>query len=177
MPAETITIRRALPTDADALSALAARLFPLGCPATRPEDLAAYICAELTPARFCEYLVDANLVLLVAEVDGAPVGYSMLALRSPQPLAEDAAAAELRKLYVDPAQHGQGVAEALMREALRVVSQGGSRQVWLSCFSENLRAHAFYRRNGFRQVGEVIFMVGDDAQKDFVFLRSTANPA
>lgn len=170
-----ILVRRATPNDSAVLAALAARLFPLGCVGTSEEDLAAYIAAELTPTRFAQYLADPNLVLLLAEDDGAPVGYVMLALRSPNSQADaytdPTKLAELRKLYVDPAHHGGGVAQSLMQQTLRTAAASGAQAVWLSTFSLSLRAHAFYLRQGFEKIGEKIFQVGADAQKDFVFLR------
>lgn len=168
-------VRRAINADLAALASLAARLFPLGCEGTNEEDLAAYIAAELTPARFGEYLADPDVVVLVAEEEGALAGYLMLALRSPQELAaalaDPASLGELRKLYVDPARHGRGTAQALMREALRVLHDSGATAVWLSTFSGSLRAHAFYARQGFEKIGEKVFQVGRDAQRDFVLLR------
>ncbi|MDR3763284.1 MAG: GNAT family N-acetyltransferase [Acidobacteriota bacterium] len=168
-------VRRATNEDLAALSSLAARLFPLGCVGTSEADLAAYIATELTPARFGEYLADPNLVLLLAEDDGAPVGYLMLALRSVQELAaahaDAATLGELRKLYVDPAHHGRGAAQELMHAALQVLQDSGAAAVWLSTYSLSLRAHAFYTRQGFVKVGEKLFQVGSDAQRDFVFLR------
>ncbi len=168
------SVRRATNDDIAALATLAARLFPLGCVGTSEEDLAAYIAAELTPARFRQHLADPNLVLLLAEDNATLVGYAMLALRSPQALATayagDGPFAELRKLYVDAAYHGRGAAQSLMQEALSIAAEAGARAVGLSTYSQSFRAHAFYARQGFTKIGEKGFQVGSDAQKDFVLL-------
>jgi len=42
--------------------------------------------------------------------------------------------------------------------------------LWLSAFSENGRAIAFYTRWGFRIAGEHDFVVGNDRQRDYVML-------
>ena len=61
------SIRHATPADAAALAAFAAAVFPLGCPETTAGDLAAYIAAELPPARFHVLLEDPNVIVLLAE--------------------------------------------------------------------------------------------------------------
>ncbi|TBM77752.1 GNAT family N-acetyltransferase, partial [Mycolicibacterium smegmatis] len=44
-------------TDADELAAVAARTFPLACPpAVAPEHIASFVDANLSSARFAEYL-------------------------------------------------------------------------------------------------------------------------
>lgn len=167
---DNFCIRRATPADAAAIATLAARLFPLGCPQTAPADLAAYISAELTPARFLTLLDDPNIIVLLAEADARLVAYMLVARYSPQPQLALAEAAEFRKLYVDPAWHGRGVAAELMQRAFELLADEPC-PVWLTVFSENPRAIAFYRRLGFEIAGEQIFIVGTDPQRDFLMLR------
>jgi ribosomal protein S18 acetylase RimI-like enzyme len=40
--------------------------------------------------------------------------------------------------------------------------------MWLGVWERNWRAQAFYRKWGFRRVGEQTFMLGADAQTDWV---------
>lgn len=42
----------------------------------------------------------------------------------------------------------------------------GARTVWLGVWEHNSRAIAFYRRNGFEEFGEHLFMPGSDEQRD-----------
>jgi ribosomal protein S18 acetylase RimI-like enzyme len=171
-------IRYATPADAPALAAFAAEVFPLGCPATDPADLAAYISTELTPERISDLITDPNIVVLLAE-DFAPepeaprriVAYMVVARRSPHPELAAPAAAEFRKLYLHPSAHGTGLSSALLHCALSILNAEGPRPIWLSCFSENPRAIAFYKKWGFAIVGEQTFLVGADPQKDFLMLR------
>jgi ribosomal protein S18 acetylase RimI-like enzyme len=171
-------IRRAVAADAAALSAFAASVFPLGCPETASADLAAYIATELSPARFLALIEDHNLTVLLDEA--APVGrivaYMVVARHSPHPNLTASAPAEFRKLYVDPAYHGSGLADALMQRALAILAAEAPRPIWLSVFSENPRAIAFYKKWGFEVVGTQEFVVGTDHQKDFLMRRDAATP-
>ena len=42
--------------------------------------------------------------------------------------------------------------------------------VWLGVWERNDRAQAFYRKWGFRDVGEKTFTVGEDVQRDRVMM-------
>jgi ribosomal protein S18 acetylase RimI-like enzyme len=168
-------IRRATPSDAAALAAFAAVVFPLGCPETDPADLAAYIACELTPERFVALLDDPNILILLAESSQRIVAYMVIALRSPHPHLTAPAPAEFRKLYLDPAYHGTGLSSALTHCAISILNAEGPRPIWLSVFSENSRAIVFYKKWDFRIVGPLEFVVGNDRQKDFLMLRDTTS--
>lgn len=163
-------IRHATFADASALSAFAAEVFPLGCPPTAPADLAAHIAAELSYQRFATLINDPNNLVLLAESSRRIVAYTVAARRSPHD-AVPGHPGELRKLYVHPSAHGTGIASALVHCALSILNAEGPRPIWLSVFSGNPRAVAFYKKWGFEIVAEQIFLVGTDPQKDFVMLR------
>jgi diamine N-acetyltransferase len=168
MPTSEVTLRRATVADANALSAFAARVFALGGrPNADPADIAAHIAKHLTPERFRELINDSNVVLIVAEVSKQLVGYSALVRQCIHALIKAESVSELRRLYVDPQHHGQGIADALMREALAHAHP----VVWLSVFSENARGIRFYERWGFRTFGKQYFMVGNDPQQDLLMRR------
>jgi ribosomal protein S18 acetylase RimI-like enzyme len=169
------SIRRATSADAESLSVFAATVFPLGCPETASSDLSAYIETELTPARFAAHLEDGNLIVLLAEAFGTEgrhiVAYMIIARRSPHPNLAAPAPSEFRKLYLDPTYHDTGLSSALFHCALSLLSAEGPRPIWLSVFSENPRAIAFYKKWGFEVVASQEFLVGTDRQKDFVMQR------
>lgn len=151
---------------------------PLGssrsaAPQTAPADLAAFIAAELTPARFLALIRDPNNIVLLAEAEvGLRIAaYIVIVRRSRHPNLSATHPAELHKFYVDPAYHGHGTAHALMDHALGVLNAELPRPIWLSVFSGNPRAIAFYRKWGFEIVGSQEFLVGADRQKDFLMRR------
>jgi ribosomal protein S18 acetylase RimI-like enzyme len=176
MTAFATEIVRASAGDAQDLSVLSAELFPLGCPAdTAAADLAAYIDRELTPERFRSLLEDDCNAILVARISSKLAGYAMIArAAAPQP---SLANCELRKFYIAPAYHGTGIAHALMEQVLGLAADTPDTGLWLSVFSGNTRAIAFYRRWGFRVTGIHDFLVGSDPQRDFLMEReSPAGP-
>ena len=113
-----ICVRGVMKDDAEALSAFAASVFPLGGrPGADPQDLAHYIARELTAERFRALIQDPNAMLFVAEMADRICGYAVVLRSSPHPQIEGPPA-EVRKFYVSPAHHGRGVADQLMRQAL-----------------------------------------------------------
>lgn len=152
--------------DAAELAAVAADTFPLACPpSVAPENIASFIDANLSDARFTEYLTDPQRIIFAAKQSGRIVGYAML-IRD-----VDDARVELSKMYVLPGQHGSGVATALMDAALAGAAASGAESVWLGVNQKNERAQQFYKRSGFTVNGTRSFRLGAHTESDFVMVR------
>jgi ribosomal protein S18 acetylase RimI-like enzyme len=161
--------------DAVPLSRLSGALFPLGCPRdTEPDDLADYINRELTPDRFLELLNDPSIVVLLAAIRNELAGYALIARTEAPALLRSSAGSELRKFYVDSQYHGRGIAGILMKEVLRIAQERQNGKVWLSVFSGNERAIAFYQKWGFQIAGTQEFLVGSDRQRDYLMQHEAA---
>jgi GNAT superfamily N-acetyltransferase len=79
-------------------------------------------------------------VLAVIE-DGAPAAYLRIVLDGEQ--------AEIDDVYCTPARRGSGLGSALLREALRRVTDGGARRVFIGADDDG-RPKRLYARLGFR---------------------------
>jgi len=64
---------------------------------------------------------------------------------------------------------GRGVAAALMEDAIAWARSRGAPALYLSVWENNERAQRFYRRYGFRHVGEHAFMVGRVRDRDLIW--------
>ncbi|OBH86953.1 acetyltransferase [Mycobacterium scrofulaceum] len=150
--------------DVEQLADVAARTFPLACPAwMAPENIAAFVETNLTAARFAEYLADPQRAVLTATRDDRIIGYAML--------IRDDDTAELSKIYVTPEHHGTGVAAALMDLALTTADEWKVSRVWLGVNQANERAQRFYAKSGFVVSGTRTFQVGAGRENDFVMTR------
>jgi ribosomal protein S18 acetylase RimI-like enzyme len=160
-------IARADCVDIAELADVAARTFPLGCPpSVTPANIAAFIDANLSEARFAEYLADPQRRILTANRDDRIVGYAMLIHG-----VGDDPDAELSKMYVLPDQHGSGIATALMSAALDQAAECGASCVWLGVNQKNQRAQRFYEKCGFSVNGVRTFQVGAAIENDYVMVR------
>jgi diamine N-acetyltransferase len=172
-----VKIRPAVAGDASALSRLGATTFlETFAGENTPEDMAAYLASAFTPERQAAEITDPASTLLLAEhldesSDTELVGYVHLvsgpapeAVRGPVPL-------EIKRLYVARAWHGQGVGHELMDSAIEAARSHGARTLWLGVWERNPRALAFYGKYGFERVGEQAFVLGTDAQTDWLLAR------
>ncbi len=78
---------------------------------------------------------------------------------------------EIQRLYVASACHGKGLAQQLMQACLDEMAKRGCDLVWLGVWEKNPRAIAFYQKFGFREVGEHVFALGGDNQRDIIMAR------
>ena len=76
------------------------------------------------------------------------------------------------RLYVAQEWLGRGVGEALMRACLDEAQRKGCKTIWLGVWERNIRAQAFYRKWNFQAVGEHVFQLGSDPQRDILMERS-----
>lgn len=168
----TFTLREADPEDVTLLAALAAEVFYDTFAAdNNPEDMAAYMETAFHPEQIAAELADPNALFLLAESDGALVGYAKLYAGKPEPCITGPHPIELVRLYVRMDWHGKGVGAALMRACLKRVVEMRCETIWLGVWDRNRRARAFYRKWGFQEVGTHIFQLGADTQTDLVMER------
>lgn len=170
-------IRAALPTDDGALAALGARTFraTFGAQNTT-QDMDAYVRAAFAREQMAAELADPdNHYLLAFAADAEPpIGYAKWRVGVIEPAVRGRRPVELQQLYVDPAAIGCGVGAALMRACLTATAAGGHDTLWLGVWERNARALAFYRRWGFAEVGEHVFRLGNDDQRDILMQRAVA---
>ena len=156
----------AAPADAVVLANVAAATFPLACPpSVTAEDVATFIDAELSTARFAEYLADPDKRVLAVRDGGRIIGYALLIHPAGEP------AAELSKFYLLSEHHGTGAAKQLMRAALDWACETGALSIWLGVNRNNERAQAFYRKLGFAVTGTRTFEVGGATEHDLLMTR------
>ena len=85
--------------------------------------------------------------LLVAETDGALVGYSLLRRCAREDALPDDVG-EIIAIYLDPAAWGGGAGQELFDASVDQLRRAGCRGAVLWTFTANARARRFYERNG-----------------------------
>jgi ribosomal protein S18 acetylase RimI-like enzyme len=168
-----VTIRRGTLADAALLSELGARTFSETFAADNTaEDLAAYVATSFNVAQQTSELEDPGSTFLIAEVDGHAAGYAKLHDGEPEKSVEGAKPIELVRLYVSHDWLGRGVGQRLMSACIDEARQAGHETIWLGVWERNARAQAFYQKWSFRAVGEHMFQLGADLQRDIVMERA-----
>jgi diamine N-acetyltransferase len=78
----------------------------------------------------------------------------------------------LKRIYVFHRFHGGGAGQALFDTAIDHARASGAGRVLIGANAENVRAIAFYKKNGFSQIGTRQFLVGANLYDDVVLGRA-----
>ncbi|HEY0505242.1 MAG TPA: GNAT family N-acetyltransferase [Lysobacter sp.] len=165
-------LRRAVPADAEALSALSAacftetfgHLYP-------PQDLSSFLHEAYAVDAWASLLSDPAYATWLLEADGVAVGYATAGeCTLPH---EDVAPGdgELKRLYVLRGQQNGGWGGRLFAQAMAWLLRDGPRTLWIGVWSENVGAQRFYERHGFSRVGAYDFVVGQTRDHEFILRR------
>jgi diamine N-acetyltransferase len=166
---ESITIRTASLEDAQAIVSLGIRTFrDTFDDVNTPENMMQYLNKTFTVKRISEEIQEPGSLFLLAEQDAEIIGYARVRnAESPSELGT-AKALEIERLYADKRFLGKRVGYLLMSQCLQFAQDHRYEVVWLGVWEHNERAIAFYRKWGFEKFGDHVFMLGDDAQTDWL---------
>ena len=168
--ASNVMIRAATPADALRLSLVASATFLETFAGMIDGDALVRHCETAHDPGGLAAVMQAGALAWLAEVDGAPVGYAMLA--TPALDAAQDGDIELKKIYLLSRFHGSGAARDLFDAVL--AGAGGHRRMVLGVKADNARAIAFYRKQGFDQIATRRFDVGGTLYDDVVLARPLA---
>jgi ribosomal protein S18 acetylase RimI-like enzyme len=167
-----IAIRIADTSDNVLLAELGARtFFDTFAADNEPGDMAAYLAAAFGPDVQAAELAEPDTTFLVAEANGAVVGYARLRRGAAPSCIPGTDRIEIVRLYADRPWLGQGVGRALMGASLDIAVEERCETVWLDVWERNRRAIEFYERWGFEPVGSQDFVLGCDVQHDLLMAR------
>ncbi len=140
-----------------------------------PETMTAYLehafCIDKLRAELC----NENSEFYFLFADGALSGYIKLNERAAQTDINDPQSLELERIYVSPEFQGKGLGGVLMNKAIDIAISREKAYVWLGVWEKNKKAIAFYKKNGFYVIGRHSFIMGDEAQSDFVMRKDLNN--
>lgn len=166
-------IRRSEPSDALRLAELAELTFRNTFEANNtPDDMTLHCATHYGEAIQGREITDPKMATPVCEHDGQLVGFAQLRWGHIPDCIKAERPAEIQRLYVREAWHGKGVAQDLMAESIALAQAADADQVWLGVWERNPRAIAFYTKWGFSAVGDHIFAVGTDPQRDIIMSRA-----
>ncbi len=164
-------IRPAAPEEASRLAVLATQvwLHTYATGGVSPE-IAAYVLAELTPARYAESLQDPSVHVLVAAKDESLLGLAVLRHGEPCPTQSPRSTVELQTLYVQEHFIGKGLGASLLHSAETWARDRAQCPLWLTVNARNERAIDFYRRHGYARTGTAYFELGASRHENHVLV-------
>lgn len=173
-----ITIQRASDDDALRLSIFAGETFAQTFGHLYPaEDTAKFLETDYSEAVYLKYIQDAKFGVWIAtfsanagtsvSLESSITGYVMCGSSSlPR---TDSLSGEVKKLYVDKAYFGKGLANVLFETGVAWLREEYSgHPIYISVYSENFRAIKFYNRYKFEFHDEYLYEVGANRDREFI---------
>ncbi len=139
-------------------------------PDNDPDDMRTYLDACFTITQIQDELIKPDVIYLLAYADNLLAGYVKLEAGPPPDYITAIKPVQLSRIYVAAHLLGKGIGTKLMRLTLQECRQLGYDSVWLGVRDQNLRAHKFYERCGYKTIGKLSFILGNDKQIDKVYL-------
>lgn len=168
-----IDYRDAVNTDGAALDAMARRVWLATFGHSAPAgDIEAYVAhAYGLEGMLRRHLADPAYDFQIALKEGVVIGYCKVGPTFFVDEVPTEGTLHLHQLYVDPAQHGSGVAAHLLDWAAGKARRLGRGAILLTVWEENHRARAFYAKHGFVHVGDYAFKTGGQIDRDLIMRR------
>ncbi len=166
---EGISVRTCSPKDIDALVALGIKTFrDTFDEFNSSENMLRYINETFT-RKITEHEIKQPGTAFFLAFDGRKaVGYAKVRSSHAPSQLESKSTLEIERLYAHRDYIGKRVGHLLMQTCLAYAKKKGVRTLCLGGWEEDTRAIAFYEKNGFTRFGEHTFMLGNDAQTDWL---------
>ena len=173
MSHSSVEIKPCVAEDAEELSRFGARVFiRTFADHNTPENVADYVAKTYSTALQLREIKDPTFIAAMAWHGTEAVGYYQLRIHAPEPCVRGDLPIEILRFYVDQSMHGRGVASQLMAHCQRAAVNRGFETLWLGVWEKNFRAQKFYEKEGFEKVGSHEFVMGTDAQTDWIMEKS-----
>jgi diamine N-acetyltransferase len=168
----TVVYRAATHEDALCIGVLATQVFlDTYAPHGIRLDLAREALACYSPEVMAAHLADLQTHFMLAESNGHLIGFVELTLNRPCPVPSTATA-EIVRLYVQRNFHRRGIGQALSAHAERIAHERGHGALWLTAWSGNAPALAFYPRLGYADIGRTNYVIEGQNYENRVFVKA-----
>lgn len=162
-------IRKATPADIEKLYEISVRTYMETFDSVNTEkNMREYLGRAFEKKKLLGELSNPHSEFYFAYCDGTLAGYLKLNEAPSQTDVQDEASLEVERLYVARDFQGAGIGRSFMELAVRLAKERKKRYVWLGVWEHNEKAKRFYAKYGFYKIGEHPFVMGDDAQTDYV---------
>ncbi len=164
-----MTLRKAEISDASSIAAISIEVW-IGTYLKRGVNsrFADFALQEFTPSKIRQLIRDPNEFTLVSDNDEGIDGFIRLSSERNAPIV-GWSGMEISTFYVQPRHHGKGIGKRLLKSALQCCLDKKAGLVWLTTNAENDPAIAFYLAQGFEQIGETLFHIGDEGYLNNVY--------
>ena len=162
-------VRKAELNDLPALRKLAIAVYTITFEsASSPEDFKAYMDEAFSEDKIKNEFHERGSQFFVATENSTMTGYARVRENPEVNHLLGKNNIELQRLYVDIPWQGKGVANQLMAVCESFAQNLKKDWIWLGVWEHNPKAQHFYKKLGYEKFSEHTFMMGNDAQTDWL---------
>jgi GNAT superfamily N-acetyltransferase len=163
-----VTIRQCSAADSVSLALLGGATFPETFAGILEGSVIVAHCARHYSVEAYQAFFEIGTTAWLAELapGDSPVAYALVAI--PDLPGATPADLELKRIYALSRFHGAGVGARLMAASIQFARTEGAQRLLLGVFKGNAKAISFYSRQGFVDVAERQFQVGEKFYGDVV---------
>ncbi|MGD1318177.1 GNAT family N-acetyltransferase [Chryseobacterium sp. 2R14A] len=166
---EQIILRKIEEKDVKSLQEIAKQtFFDTFSPHNTAENMEKYLNEGFTTEKLTSEIQNENSQFYFALSDNEVIGYLKVNSGDAQTELQDENSLEIERIYVSKDFHGKKVGQILYDKALEIAKNKNLKYVWLGVWEENHRAVQFYKKNGFVEFHQHIFLFGDEEQTDLM---------
>jgi ribosomal protein S18 acetylase RimI-like enzyme len=173
MSAYQIRIREATMKDAALIADISRETFYEAiAPFNTKENMDKFMGGDFSREKLMSEVGEDGHIFLLAYWKDQPSGYLKLRQNKAPEALRRFATIEIARIYVSQQAIGLGLGKALMQKSIDLAGAMEKEVLWLGVWEHNQKAIAFYTQWGFERFGEHIFMLGDDAQTDWLMKKT-----
>ncbi len=131
------------------------------------DEFANFITSQFSIERLEHIIATIPDAILVAEYKNNLVGVLEIDFGKPCPIG-DFIAPELNKIYILEWFCGKGIGHLLVEKAEQLLKARGYPMVWLWLLESNTRAHTFYKKNNYQDIGKAPFVMEENTYTNLV---------
>jgi len=135
---------------------------------TSEENMRHYLENNFSKEQLSKEIEQEHSEFYFAILENAVIGYLKINYSGAQTELNVQKSLEVERIYIGKEYYRKGVGQLLLDFALQIAKQQQMDYVWLGVWEENHRAISFYLKNGFITFDKHVFMLGDEAQTDYM---------
>ncbi len=137
-------------------------------------NMKAYLDQRFSSAQLETEIKNPHSSFYLAKLGNTVIAYLKLNINEAQTEHLLTNALEIERIYILKAHQGRGLGKQLLQLAIDRAIELNKSEIWLGVWEKNHRAIAFYKKNGFQKFDQHVFMLGDDAQTDWLMKRAVS---
>jgi len=133
------------------------------------EDMKAYIENNLSTSKLADELNKPDSLFFLCYENNVLAAYMKINFVSAQTEKAYPDSLEIERIYVLKQFKGKGIGKLLLERAKEIALQNHLKYIWLGVWEKNIEAIAFYRKFGYKNFGNHVFILRNDRQTDCLF--------